>query len=58
MKPGMTADGARWAFALMQREASGEQLPSVSTAAWREVLGFGKDVTAKHAMEQTERKAA
>lgn len=56
--PGTTKGGTAWAYRLMQREAAGESIEHVSVLAWREVLGFGKDVTAKHAMEQTERKAA
>ncbi len=51
MKPGMTIDGARWAFRLVEREASGEQIETISREAWREVLGFDKDTTARQALE-------
>ena len=37
----------QWAVNLVKREASGEQLEIVSTEAWREVLGYGKDADAK-----------
>lgn len=48
----------QWAVNLMRREAGGESMQSASTDAWREVLGFTKETTAKQALEQTERKAA
>lgn len=41
----------RWAVALMKREAGGEQIESISREAWREVLGFGKEVTAGQALK-------
>jgi hypothetical protein len=37
----------QWAVNLVKREASGESMPIVSTEAWREVLGYGKDANAK-----------
>lgn len=49
--PGTTKEGIRWAHALLNREAAGEQLPAISCAAWREVLGFGADIDAKRARE-------
>lgn len=56
---GITVDRYKqWAVNLIRREASGESLQSVSTEAWREVLGFDKAITAKQALEQIERKAA
>ena len=45
----------QWAFDLMVREAAGEQLPVISTAAWREVLGYPKDKDAKQALEAVKR---
>ena len=45
----------QWAYELMVREAAGEQLPVVSTAAWREVLGYPKDKDAKQALEAVKR---
>ena len=42
----------RWAVALMKREASGEQIPYISREAWREVLGFSKDYSAKAGVEK------
>ena len=58
MKPGMTADGAKWAFRLMAREASGEQLESISKESWREVLGYPSDMDAKQALEGVKAKVA
>ena len=55
---GTTKAGTEWAYRLMRREAAGESIEHVSVIAWREVLGFDRDTTAKQAMEQTERKAA
>lgn len=49
--PGMTEQGARWAYRLMEREANGEQLPSISRSSWREVLGYSPDIDAKAALE-------
>ena len=49
--PGTTKEGTRWAYRLMEREASGESLPIISTEAWRHVLGFPKDMSAKNALE-------
>jgi len=49
--PGMTEEGARWAFRLMEREANGEQLQAISKSSWREVLGYGPDDDAKAALE-------
>jgi hypothetical protein len=48
---GMTENGARWAYRLMEREAYGEQLPLVSKDAWREVLGYAKNVDARAAFK-------
>lgn len=39
----------KWAVNLMQREASGEQLPSISMETWRLVFGFPTDIDAKTA---------
>lgn len=49
--PGMTEQGARWAYRLMEREANGEQLPSISRSSWSEVLGYAASVDAKAAFE-------
>ena len=51
VKPGMTTDGAAWAFRLMAREVGGEQIESISAESWREVLGYQKDANAKQALE-------
>jgi hypothetical protein len=50
--PGTTKAGTRWAYLLMEREANGEQLPYISTSAWREVLGYGKDEDAKKVLAE------
>lgn len=50
-KNGMTEEGGRWAYVLMEREARGDVLPSISRRAWREVLGYSHDVDAKDALE-------
>lgn len=50
-KKGMTEEGSRWAFRLMEREARGDVLPSISRSAWREVLGYSPDADAKAALD-------
>lgn len=55
--PGTTQAGTQWAYRLMEREASGEAIESISAAAWREVLGFSANTSAKQALEAV-RKAA
>ena len=49
--PGMTHSGSRWAFNLIKREASGEQLNDISKMAWREVFQLPKDADAKAALK-------
>jgi hypothetical protein len=49
--PGTTPPGTKWAVRLMEREASGEALHSISSSAWREVLGYAADVNAKDALK-------
>lgn len=49
--PGTTPAGTAWAVALMKREAGGEVLEAASRAAWREVLGYPLDCSAKAAFE-------
>ncbi len=39
-----------WTLELVKREASGERLPMISEQAWREVLGFDKDIAAKEVL--------
>ena len=51
LRPGMTKEGARWAYRLMEREASGELLHPISRTSWREVLGYAHDADAKAALE-------
>lgn len=50
--PGTTEEGTKWAHALMAREASGENVVLIAAQAWREVLGFPADISAKAALEQ------
>lgn len=59
-KKGMTEDGGRWAYRLMEREARDDVLPMVSRNAWREVLGYAPDANAKDALEahRTQERAA
>lgn len=49
--PGMTEEGAHWAYRLMEREARGDVMPMVSRNAWREVLGYAQGDDAKAALE-------
>lgn len=49
--PGTTPAGTKWAVRLMEREAGGEALHSISSSAWREVLGYAADVNAKDALK-------
>jgi len=51
LKPGATEAGTKWAVRLLEREASGEALHSISRSAWRDVLGYGPDADAKAALE-------
>ena len=51
--PGTTKAGTKWAVRLMEREAGGEALHSISSSAWRDVLGFTADIDAKKALEST-----
>lgn len=48
--PGTTPEGTKWAYALLAREASGEQIEVVSAEAWRNVLGFAQNADAKQAL--------
>lgn len=41
----------QWAVNLIKREASGEDLQSISRESWREVLGYQKNYSAKKALE-------
>lgn len=47
----MSAGNKDWAYRLMKREASGEQINIIAAQFWREALGYPKDTTAKQAME-------
>ena len=42
----------QWAIDLMRREAAGESLPFISTTAWREVLQFDKETSAKEVADK------
>ena len=42
----------QWAVDLMRREAAGESLPFISTTAWREVLQFDKETSAKEVADK------
>ena len=44
-------EGRQWAYALMVREARGEQIESVAAEFWREALGYPKNQDAKKALE-------
>lgn len=41
----------RWAYALILREADGEQLANEAAVAWREVLGFSRSTTPQEALK-------
>lgn len=49
--PGMTEEGARWAYRLMERDARGDAMQAISRSSWREVLGYAADVNAKDALK-------
>lgn len=49
--PGTTPAGTQWAVTLMEREARGDVLLSISSTSWREVLGYAPDADAKAALE-------
>lgn len=53
--PGTTKAGTQWAYALMVREAAGEQVDSVAAQFWREALGYQKDQDAKKALESVKK---
>lgn len=56
--PGTTKEGTKWAVRLMEREARGDVLRSISRSAWREVLGYPSDMDAKKALEAVKAKEA
>lgn len=56
--PGTTPAGTKWAYALIEREASGEQLPEISRQSWREVLGYASDADAKAVREALRKQPA
>lgn len=41
----------RWAYALILREANGDQVDILAAATWREVLGFSKTTTPEQALK-------
>lgn len=53
--PGTTKAGTQWAYALMVREAAGEQVDSVAAEFWREALGYPRDQDASRALEAVKR---
>lgn len=53
--PGTTKAGTAWAYALMVREAGGEQVDSIAAQFWREALGYPRDADAKQALEAVKR---
>lgn len=53
--PGTTKAGTQWAYALMVREAAGEQVDAVAAQFWREALGYPKDQDARAALEAVKR---
>lgn len=46
----MSNEHKAWAYALMVREAGGEQINVVAAQFWREALGYPKDQDAKKAL--------
>lgn len=48
----------QWAVRLMEREARGDVLHSISRSAWREALGYPADMDAKKALEAVKAKEA
>lgn len=47
----MSGGNKDWAYALMVREARGEQINIIAAQFWREALGYRKDQDAKKALE-------
>lgn len=45
-----------WAYALMVREAGGEEINIIAAEFWREALGYPKDQDAAAALEAVKRK--
>lgn len=56
--PGTTPAGTKWAVSLMEREARGDVLHSISRSAWREVLGYAADADANDALRAHQERAA
>jgi hypothetical protein len=50
--PGTTKANTKWAFALMKREAEGEQVETIAAQFWREALGYPNDMNAKTALQR------
>ncbi len=44
-----------WAYALMVREAGGEEINIIAAEFWREALGYPKDQDASKALEAVKR---
>lgn len=52
------SDHKKWAYRLMEREASGERINQVAAQFWREALGYPADIDAKTALEAVKAKEA
>lgn len=47
-----------WAYRLMEREASGEQINVIAAQFWREALGLPADMDAKKALQAVKERVA
>lgn len=47
-----------WAYALMVREAGGEEINIIAAEFWREALGLNADADAKQVLESIKRQQA
>lgn len=54
----MSAGNKAWAYALMVREAGGEEINIIAAQFWREALGYPKDADAKKVLESVKAKEA
>ena len=54
----MSGGSKDWAYALMVREAGGEQINIIASQFWREALGYPKDQDAKQALADVKRQQA
>lgn len=54
----MSGGNKDWAYALMVREAGGEQINIIAAQFWREALGYPAGVDAKQTLEAVKKAKA